>query len=150
VLRAEAEEILIDGTVAYLSAPGIIEQFAHPAGGGDICTAIYLSPSLTADLAGGDPSISSPALPIDARSELALRQLTVLARRGDVGGFLAEHLARTLASLLARRHPERVASGRPATALARGRMVNQARAAMRADPSVGLIELAVHESSRYC
>jgi AraC-like DNA-binding protein len=144
VRRAEAEEVLVDGTVAYLSAPGIIEQFAHPVGGGDVCTAIYLSPSLMADLAGGDPAISSPALPIDACSELALRQLTAFARRGDAGGFLTEHLVRTLASLVARRHPGRVASGRPATARARGRMVNRARAAMRADPSVGLIELAAY------
>ncbi len=144
VRRVDGEEVLADSTVAYLSAPGVVEQFAHPVAGGDVCTAIHLSPLLLADLAGGDPFVTSLALPIDADGELALRQLTVLARRGDVSGLLAEHLVRTLTSLLARRYPGRVASGRPTTALARRRMVNQARAAMLADPGIGLIELATH------
>ncbi len=144
VRRVEAEQVVLDGTLAYLSAPGIVEQFAHPVAGGDVCTAIHLSSSLMADLAGGDPFVSAASVPVDARSELALRQLTVLARRGDAGGVLAEHLVRAVASLLARRHPGRVASGRPGTARARRRLVDQARAAMHADPGIGLIELAAH------
>lgn len=142
VRRAGGEDVLLDSTVAYLSAPGIVEQFAHPLAGGDSCTAIHLSPLLMADLAGGDPFVCAPALPISAHGELALRQLPVLARRADAGGLFAEHLVRVVASLLAGRHPDRVASGRPATAIARNRIAGQAREMMQTDPAIGLIELA--------
>jgi AraC-like DNA-binding protein len=39
--RVQGRDVLVDGSVAYLSAPGSVEQFAHPVGG-DICTAIWL------------------------------------------------------------------------------------------------------------
>jgi AraC-like DNA-binding protein len=140
--RTGPQETLVDSTVAYLSAPGIVEQFAHPVGDGDVCTVIHLSRSLTADLTGGDPFLSEPALPMDAHSELAVRRLEVLAQGGDTAGVVAEHLVRLVAAIVGRRYPERIASGRPATTLARKRIVDQARAAMHADPSIGLVAIA--------
>lgn len=139
--REGGTEVLVDGTVAYLTAPGLVGHFAHPVPGGDTCTAITLDPALLASLAGGDPPAAHAALPMDAASELAMRRLTALARRGDPAGSLTEQVIRFAAALLARRLPERIGSGRPATAAARQRVVSQARAALAADPRLGLVAL---------
>jgi len=139
--RVRGRDVFVDGSVAYLSDPGSVEQFAHPVAGGDVCTAIWLSEALLAQLAGGDPVVSSPALPMDGASELALRRLTANARRGDLAGQLAEQVVRLVAALLARDAPERVASGRPATAAVQRLLVQRAQASLLADPAVGLIEL---------
>jgi hypothetical protein len=38
--------VALDPTIAYVGVPGEEEHFAHPAEGGDVCTAISLSPWL--------------------------------------------------------------------------------------------------------
>jgi hypothetical protein len=58
VRRVAGREVLVDGTVAYLSAPGVVQQIAHPISGGDACTAIRLAPGLLAGLAGAIRSSS--------------------------------------------------------------------------------------------
>lgn len=136
--RVCGREVFTDATVAYLSAPGTVEEFAHPVAGGDACTVIRFEPWLIAALTGGDPGPCHPALPMDAASELALRRMTCVARLGDPDGSLAEQMTRLAAGLLARRFPERVGSGRPATAAARRRLVDRAKAALAADPRLGL------------
>jgi AraC-like DNA-binding protein len=142
VRRAAGREVVVDGSVAYLGAPGTVEEFAHPVPGGDACTVIGFEPALIAALDGGDPELSHPALPVDAASELALRQLAGLARDGDPDGSLAERVTQVASCLLARRFPDRVGSGRPATAAARRRLVGQAKAALAADLRLGLIGLS--------
>ena len=142
IRRVDGKEVLVDATVAYLSGPGTVEEFAHPVPGGDVCTVIRLEPGLIARLSGGDPDVRLPALPMEASSELALQRIMAASRRGDPNSGLAEGVVRLLASLIARKMPERVASGRPATAAARRRIVNQAKAALAADPRLGLIGLS--------
>jgi AraC-like DNA-binding protein len=140
--REGGTEILIDGTVAYLSAPGQAEQYAHPIPGGDVCTGIWLSPSLLAMLTGADPAAAHALLPMDAASEFALRRITALALRGDPDGSLAERVVRFGAALFARGGlPERAVTPRPATTAAWRRTVSQAKAALAADPRLGLIAL---------
>ena len=139
--RQGGTEVLIDGTVAYLSTPGQAEQYAHPIPGGDVCTGIWFSPSLLATLTGPDPAAAHALLPMDAASEFALRRITALALRGDPDGSLAERVVRFAAALFARGLPERAVSGRPATAAAWRRAVSQAKAALAADPRLGLIAL---------
>jgi AraC-like DNA-binding protein len=141
VRRVAGREVLIDGTVAYLSAPGVVQRIAHPVSGGDACTAIRLAPGLLAGLAGGDPFVTAADLPLDPASELELRRVTELARRGDPGSDLAERLIRLVAALLARRMQARVGSARPATAAARRRLAREARAAIQAEPRIGLVQL---------
>lgn len=142
VRRVRGRDMMVDGSVAYLSAPDSVDQFAHPVAGGDVCTAIFLSAPLLAGLAGGDPCLNAPALPMDAASEFAVRKLTTAARNRDPAGEVAERVVRLVAALLARRQPERVASGRPPTAAARRVLAERAREAMHADPAVGLVGLA--------
>lgn len=143
VRRVAGREVFVDGSVAYLSAPGTVEEFAHPVAGGDVCTAIGFDPGLIAALSGGDPDLTDPALPMDGASELALRQVTGLARAGDPDGSLAERVARLASGLLARRSPDRAGGGRRATAAARRRLVGQVKAALAADPRLGLIALSL-------
>jgi AraC-like DNA-binding protein len=138
VRRADGREVLHDATRGYLADPGVVDQYAHPVGGGDVCVSIRLSDILVAALAGGDPGLDIPDLPLDAASDRALRGLVTAARRGDP----AEHLVLTVAGLIARWAPERVAGGRPGTDAARGRLVRAAREILHAEPRTGLIELA--------
>ena len=138
VRRAGGREVLHDATRGYLASPGIVDQYAHPVGDGDVCVSIRLSDGLVATLAGGDPRLDIPDLPLDAASDQALRGLVTAARRGDP----AEHLVLTVAGLIARRAPERVAGGSPGTDAARGRLVRAAREILHAEPRTGLIELA--------
>jgi AraC-like DNA-binding protein len=37
IRRVDGREVLLDATTGYLAAPGLVEQFAHPAAGGDRC-----------------------------------------------------------------------------------------------------------------
>ncbi len=141
--RSEGREVLLDPTTAYLSGPGVVEQFAHPFAGGDACTAIGLAPELLASLSGGDPDLVAGALPVDGGSELALRRVTRLARRGeDAEGALAEAVVGLLSRLVGGLSPPRADSGRPATAAARRRLLAEARAELEVDPTVGLVPLA--------
>jgi AraC-like DNA-binding protein len=138
VRRSRGREVLHDATTGYLVPPGEPEEFAHPVDGGDTCTAIRLSASLVAALAGGDPVLDLPDLPMDAASDRAIRGVTGKAAEGDC----AEALALAVAGLLARRVPERVTGGRPGTVAARRRLVDEAREILHAEPRTGVIELA--------
>src|ERR1700761_1924339 len=89
VRRVAGREVFVDGSVAYLSAPGTVEEFAHPVPGGDVCAVIRFDPGLIASLSGGARALADPALPMNGASELALRQATELARAGDPDGSLA-------------------------------------------------------------
>lgn len=140
--RADHVEVLVDGTTAYLSSPGVEESFTHPIVGGDVCTAIHFAPSLLATLTGGDPYVSVPLLPLGPRDHAAIGRLTALARSGhDPNGTLAEQLLAFAANVLSRRWPSREGSGRPATVAVRQKLVDQARTALHDDPALGLVEL---------
>ncbi|MHB1593928.1 MAG: helix-turn-helix domain-containing protein [Streptosporangiaceae bacterium] len=142
VRRTEGREVLVDSTTAYLSAPGTVEEFAHPVPGGDACTAIRLRPGLIASLAGGDLDLRLPSLPMDPASMFALHRITANARAGDPDGTLAEDVIRLVTALIGRKRPELTGRGRPATAAARQRIVNRARLALAAEPRLGLIALS--------
>lgn len=136
--RTRGREVLHDATTGYFVPPGEAAEFAHPVAGGDTCTAVRLSGSLVAELAGGDPWLDIPDLPMDSESTGRIRYVTAAARRGDP----SEALVLAVAGVLARRVPERVASGRPSTIAARQRIVTAAREILHAEPRTGLVELA--------
>lgn len=136
--RTRGREVLHDATAGYLASPDEPEDFAHPAGGGDACTAIRLSPSVLASLTGGDPGLDLQDLPMDPASQQAIRRVSALAARGDP----AEALILTVAGLLARRVPDRVAAGRPGTVTARRLLVDRARQILHSEPRTDVISLA--------
>lgn len=142
VRQVDGRDVLLDSTAGYVASPGTLQRFAHPVPGGDVCTAIVLSPGLLARLAGGDPDLDLPALPMDASSDLAVRRITALAAARDPVGSLDEWVVRTVTALLARRAPARIASGRPATEAAQRRLLARAREILVAEPCTALIDLS--------
>jgi AraC-like DNA-binding protein len=142
--RVGGVEAFLDPAVGYWERPGDEHQIAHPLGHGDVCTAVTFSEALVASLTGGEPEVpDAPVLTADG-VDLAHRELTARARRGAGALELDERVVRLAAAALSQRLPERVASGRPATAAARRRLVNAAREALTADPGRLRLEDLAH------
>jgi AraC-like DNA-binding protein len=127
----------VDPTVGYFSVPGDEEHFAHPAGG-DVCTALSLSPKLWR-LLFGDTRLTTPTVYVDGALDLAHRRFLAAARTADVDYAMAEGLLVLF----------RTAAGQAADLPASGRrgdrtIVDQARAAIVANhpASTGLFPLA--------
>jgi AraC-like DNA-binding protein len=141
--RVRGAEELLDPAAGYWERPGDEQQVAHPRGDGDTCTALTLSEELVAALTGGAPAVpAGPVLTADDL-DLAHRALVARARAGAEPWELGERVVRLASTALAQRLPERVASGRPATAAARRRLVDAAREALGVEPGPpGLVELA--------
>ena len=117
--RLNGSESFVDPTVVYFERPDDEQQIAHPAGG-DSCTVLYLADALLAALWGGEPGLPAEPVPSDATTDLRQRLLTAALVRGD-SGDAAEAVIRVAVEVLERAAPQRVASGRPATAAARRR-----------------------------
>jgi AraC-like DNA-binding protein len=92
-LRSRGRELLAEPTMAYLQAPGHELQFAHPRGG-DLCTAVTLSPGWWQHSFAG--AADCGAVPVDGRLELAHLSLLRAARTGDVEYAVAERLVRLI------------------------------------------------------
>jgi AraC-like DNA-binding protein len=135
--------MLLDAAAVYFERPGVVQQVAHPHHGGDVCTAISLPGDLVCQLTGDEPAVLDGPIQTDGPLDLAHRALVARLRRGERGLQFEERVVRLLARLLEQRLPERVASGRPATAAARRRAVDVARAALAVDPaSCTLLQVA--------
>jgi AraC-like DNA-binding protein len=81
----------LDPTMAYVGAPGEEEHFAHPVGG-DVCTAVTLTPELWRALAGETARLARSTVYIDPALDLTHRRFYAAARTGDVDYALAEQL----------------------------------------------------------
>ncbi|MEU1347853.1 helix-turn-helix domain-containing protein [Streptomyces sp. NPDC005776] len=82
----------VDRTMAYLGVPGEEERFAHPAGGGDECTSISLTPALWRVVAGEDARPARRSVYVGPRLDLAHRRVLASARTGDVDHAVTEEL----------------------------------------------------------
>ena len=138
--RLNGSESFVDPTVVYFERPDDEQQIAHPAGG-DSCTVLYLADALLAALWGGEPGLPAEPVPSDATTDLRQRLLTAALVRGD-SGDAAEAVIAVAVEVLERAEPQRVASGRPATAAARRRLAGAVREALVDDPRAGVTELA--------
>ncbi|MGF0319159.1 helix-turn-helix domain-containing protein [Nocardia fluminea] len=128
--QADGELADLDRTVGYIGAPNEEEGFSHPAGG-DVCTAVTIEPGLL------EGDVSSRAVYVDARIELAHRRMLTAAAGGDIDYAVTEELVR-LVALAAERPTSRP---RPADRM----LVTAARDAIinGAPESGGLPSLAV-------
>ncbi|MFI2645843.1 helix-turn-helix domain-containing protein [Streptomyces sp. NPDC018610] len=135
--RVDGVEHVLDAASVYVERLGTEQQFAHPLGP-DVFTEIVLSEPRVADLLGGDPTVPEGLVMVTPALALAHRMLLSRARRGADAFELGEHTARLAAAVFARLAPARVASGRPASAAARRRLVDDARAVLAAEPTIGL------------
>lgn len=91
----------IDATLAYVGAPGEEESFAHPVGG-DLCTAISVTPKLWRSLAGDVARPTGRTVYVDPRLDLAHRRLLAAAELGDVDYALSEELLTLLSAAVGR------------------------------------------------
>jgi AraC-like DNA-binding protein len=133
---------MLDPTLAYTIARSQVSRFDHPHGDGDDCTALFFAPSLLALIWGGEPDLPPQALHTSAELDLDHRRLLALARRGEDRHDVFERALTVTAQLLGQAHKSRLASGRPATALLRRRLVNGVREALVAQLDRSLPELA--------
>jgi AraC-like DNA-binding protein len=138
--RVNGRESFVDPTVVYFERPEDEQQIAHPAGG-DSCTVLYLSDGLLASVWGGELGLPDEPVPTETPTDLRHRALLGSIAAADAGE-LEEAVVALTDAVLARAAPKRVAAGRPATALARRRVVAEAREQLLANPAASVIELA--------
>jgi AraC-like DNA-binding protein len=140
--RVRGSEEVIDSAVVYFERPGDEQQIAHPVDGGDACTLLVFREDPLASITGDEPSL--PEAPVFSSPEIDLAHRLMISRcRRDPDGFEPSEVAVSVAAALLDRAGHRgVGSGRPATETARRRIVDQARAAISAQPSISLFELA--------
>jgi AraC-like DNA-binding protein len=142
VRRTEGHEALLDPTSVYCMNPGEECRYDHPHAGGDDCTSFFLDPALVASLWNSDPALPSQPLHTSPALDLEHRLLLADARRGADPDDLSERALLLVARTLERRHPRRIAAGRPATARARRALTDGVREILAADPGRSLPELA--------
>ncbi|MEU5087792.1 AraC family transcriptional regulator [Streptomyces sp. NPDC021356] len=135
--RVDGVEHVLDAASVLVERIGTEQQFAHPQGP-DTFTEIVLSEPRVADLLGGDPTVPEGLVMVTPQLALTHRMLLSRARQGADDFELGEYTARLAADVFARLAPARVACGRPASAAARRRLVDDARAALAAEPTIGL------------
>ena len=140
--RGSAGDVYADPCTAYFEQPGEEHEFAHPAPGGDVCTAIEVSAALVAAAFAGDPELAASPIFTDHRLDLEHRLLVAAARAHRDRHELEERLVTVLAAVGARASPNRVESGRPTTVARRRRLVDEARQLLMLEPGLGLVELA--------
>jgi AraC-like DNA-binding protein len=140
--RVNGVETAVDPTSAYFERPHEEQHVAHHVEGGDACTALALRPWVLARIWGGDPNVPDRPVPMDPSIDLQHRLMVGSCRRRDGRFAVTERAILLVTAVLERVQPSRVASGRPRTHEARRRVVDDAREALAADPTIGLIELA--------
>ena len=133
--RVEGVDSVIEPNVVYFEQPGQEQQIAHLVTGGEACTAISVPRTLVTSLWDGElpvrPLFTSPR--VDVMHRLVLSH----ARQARGTDELAEELEALVDSAfdLCRSEPEQAAKSN-------GALVDDAREALAADPSLGLADVA--------
>ncbi|MDJ1134971.1 helix-turn-helix domain-containing protein [Streptomyces iconiensis] len=139
LVRAHVDGVarLLDPASVYVERLGSEQRFAHPCGE-DVYTEIVLSEPRVAAMLGGDPTVPEGLVYTTPELALSHRLLLSSARAGADPFETAERAALLAGRVFERLAPVRAASGRPASAAARRRLADGARAALAADPGLGL------------
>jgi AraC-like DNA-binding protein len=142
IRSADGARALFDPTAAYCMTPGQEQRYDHPHSSGDDCTAMFLSPDLSASLWGGEPNLPAALLHTSPAVDVEHRLLLAAARRGSDDHELLELALGLAAQTLEQADARRVDSGRPAGARARLAIVDGVRAVLAEDPDRSQLELA--------
>jgi AraC-like DNA-binding protein len=133
--RVDGVESVIEPNVVYFEQPGQVQQIAHLVAGGEACTAVAVPDAMVASLWDGElpirPVFTSPR--VDVMHRLVLSH----ARQNRAPDKLAEAVEELVASAfdLCRSEPEQETESNRA-------LVDDAREALAADPSLGLADVA--------
>jgi AraC-like DNA-binding protein len=139
--RTATSRALLDAGFAYFQSRSSEEEFAHPNDGGDVCTLVRLSVSLTAEIMGGEPQLPERPAAIDARTHRAFRSLIVEARNG-IGSTWVERGISLFGELAMVSRTETHNAPVPRARPSHKRLADNAREALIADSRLGLVELA--------
>jgi AraC-like DNA-binding protein len=139
---ADGIERVLDPTVAYCMNPDEEHRYDHPHDQGDDCTALSIRSDLVASLWGGDPTLPRQPLPTTPEIDLEHRLLLSASRRGADRQALLERAIVLIARTLEQADVARVASGRPATALARRAIADGVRELLAENTERSLVDLA--------
>jgi AraC-like DNA-binding protein len=135
---SDGVEAVLDPAAVYFEAPGREQCIAHPRDGGDRCTGVELSPRILLQLLADEPAL--PLEPIFSSPAEDLEHRRLLHARDPLEA--EERVVALASSVLSRVAHERVTAGRPETSLRRRRVVDAAREALAAEPTLSLLELA--------
>jgi AraC-like DNA-binding protein len=138
--RTPGSDALVDVGFAYFASPGSTEEFAHLTDIGDVCTVMRIMPVLLGEITGGDLTLPERPVAIDAEAYRCLRRIVTDAKHG--GGEWVEHGINLFGTLIRATGAFSVARRRSTTAAAHRRLVDGAREALVADPSLGVTNLA--------
>lgn len=130
--RLAGVETVFDPTVGFVQRPGEVQQIAHPAGG-DICTSVTLSSSVTDRIAWR--FAEAGWIPVSPRTDLTHRRFLARARRGADRVELADLASELVAAVLGE-------PGVPRGGAAQRRLGQDARAMLAATPDAGLGEIS--------
>jgi AraC-like DNA-binding protein len=140
--NAEGTQALLDPSSIFFVNPSEEQRYDHPHTGGDDCTAFLLDAELLASLWGGDPRLPTGVAHSLPELDLAHRLLLADAGRAEDAEEVFERAILLLATTLEGSSRRRVQAGRPGTDRAGRRLIEDAREALAADPSLSLPTLA--------
>jgi AraC-like DNA-binding protein len=131
----------VDGRSAYLGPtdafferPFVEQRIEHHREAGDRCTSLWLSESAV-DALAGDVSVPDEPISTTPAIDLRHRELVVSLRRGIDRFEFDERLAQLVGSLAECAAPGRFTARRSTTRANHGRIVQQVREAIIADPA---------------
>lgn len=126
--------------MGYPIRPGDVHRYDHPLTGGDDCTSLSASPSLLADLWGGDLDLPGGPLPVSGAVDPEHQILLTDARKGADAHALLERGMSVLAMAISGVDARRVERGRLATTLAHLAVARRQGQARRPDAARELQE----------
>jgi AraC-like DNA-binding protein len=133
--KVDGVESVLEPNVVYFEQPGQEQQIAHVVAGGEACTWVSLSKSTVSSLWDGEvplrPVFTSPR--VDVMHRLVLSRARQTAHPDE----LAEDLQELAAAAFDLCRPERAPDTK-----GHGELVDSAREALAADPTLGLAEIA--------
>lgn len=140
--RDQRGRVLVDPTTCVFGEPEQQATISHPVPGGDLDTLVFLSPSFLASIGGGTVEVPMTAH-VDARTQVVHQRVLTAAVAGADPMTIEELTVDLIARLLASVEPTRVASGRPSTARAQRRLVDDTRTLLVMEPDgLSVVDLA--------
>jgi AraC-like DNA-binding protein len=141
--RVDGVETVVDACSGYLQRAGSEQQIAHPIGG-DVCTSFAIGTDVLDAITSGvvlpPRRIGGPIFTTGA-VDLAHRALLARARADASAEELAERALLLIGTVITDLMPEVVTAGFPVRRRA-GRVVDEVRQAVAADPGLRLADLA--------
>ena len=138
--QVDGHEVLVDPSVVYFERPGEEQRIRHPVEGGDACTVLTISAEVLRSIRALDMPLPAGSVRSSAPADLSHRRLLAGCLR-DEDEAAEEHVIR-LASMILASAEYRESSARPLTDAARRRLVDDARAVLSEDLTLGLVEVA--------